>query len=141
MPSYMPDNPQYFLSTVTENSVFNIPFKSKDLLSKVVSDRISFLYDTITEMNRYLLQRTRLRNDFQQEISKDHVQIQNLLFEQQNKGQDISSLELRLVELSKEERQQELSHWRDTVELNQKRRYTEKELRRALLDLWLLKLL
>jgi len=134
----MPDNPKYSVNT---QSAFNIPFESKDLLSKVASDRISFLTDSLKESNRLLLQRTELRNNFQLEINKDHVRIQNLLNDYENKGKDISSLELRLANLSQEERQQELSHWRDTVELKRELRSTEKELRSAMLDLWMIQFL
>jgi len=136
--TYMPDNPKYSVNT---QSAFNIPFESKDLLSKVASDRISFLTDSLKESNRLLLQRTELRNNFQLEINKDHVRIQNLLNDYENKGKDISSLELRLANLSQEERQQELSHWRDTVELKRELRSTEKELRSAMLDLWMIQFL
>ncbi len=136
--TYMPDNPKYSVNT---QSAFNLPFESKDLLSKVASDRIDHLTESLKDSNRLLLQRTELKNDFQQEISKDHMRIQNLLFDFENKGKDISSLELSLANLSQEERQQEVSHWRDTVELKRELRNTEKELRSAMLDLWMIQFL
>lgn len=138
---YVPDNPEYHIRVDRSSNAPSLPFESRDILSEVVSDRILFLYDSIRETNLQLLQRTELRNDFQQEICKEHVRIQNLLYELENKGKDISSLELRLADLSQEERQQQLSHWRDTVELKRERRNTEKELRSAILDFWLIRFL
>jgi len=48
-------------------------------------------------------------------------------------------LEKQIADLYKEKRQEQLSHWTDTVML--KRELAEKEQRNAVLDLWMLKFL
>ena len=131
MPQYVPDNPEYHVSSSSTN----------DLLSNVISDRIDHLYTSINQSNQLLQKRTELRNNHQLEISKQHVRIQNLLFDFENKGKDISSLEVSLANLSQEQRQQELSHWRDTAELMRELKKSEKELRSAILDLWMIQFL
>ena len=50
-------------------------------------------------------------------------------------------LEKQVSELYKEKRQQELSQWQDTVKLKHERRKAEKELRSAMLDLWMIQFL
>ena len=52
-----------------------------------------------------------------------------------------SSLENRIMDLCKEKRDHDLSHWKDAVELKRELRKTEKELRTAMLDLWMIRFL
>ena len=50
-------------------------------------------------------------------------------------------LEKQIADLYKEKRQEQLSHWTDTVMLERELRKAEKEERNAMLDLWMLKFL
>ncbi|MBI3336418.1 hypothetical protein HYZ98_02525 [Candidatus Peregrinibacteria bacterium] len=50
-------------------------------------------------------------------------------------------MERQIAELEKENRQQELLHWQDTVVLKRELREAEKELQNALLDGWMVRFL
>ena len=132
----MPDNPEYWVSTVNSISALNLP--CKDLLSKVVSDRISLLYDTIIEVNRHLHARTTLARNIQSHIDESICSTVNLQYELNSDPNSKTSLENQINELHKEKRQQQLSHWKDTVELKREMRNAKKEMRNAMLDLWMI---
>ena len=121
-----------------------LPGKSRDVLTQVISDRVSFLKGTIDDLASLIEERQNLRVDLQANIDDDLCQIQNTIYalEQDMCGVVDKSkrriwLEKQISELYKERRQQDLSQWQDTVKLKHERRIAEKELRSATLDLWM----
>ena len=125
-----------------------LPGKSKDVLAQVISDRVSFLKGTIDELASLIEERQSLKADLQSNIDDDLCQIQNTIYalEQDmcgviDKGRRRTWLEKQISELYKERRQQDLLQWQDTVKLKHERRNAEKELRSAMLDLWMIQFL
>lgn len=133
---YLPDDPKYWPCNSADNTTA-LPIELNDLLEKVIADRIESTKNNIYALNTHLQRRTGLRDEFQREISEKMLRIQNLLYEKENirDKNAVISLEGLLIELSKEKRSQDLSHWKDAVELSHVLRKLEKELYSALLDL------
>lgn len=129
-----------------DHSAFGfLPFKSRDVLTKVMSRRVTFLKTSIRELNGLLQERQKLRDSMKSGIDENLCVVQSQLY-----GLDAlanvsperkSSLEGQIMELYKERRRQELLHFQDTVALKQELRNLEKELRTATLDLWMLQFL
>ena len=122
--------------------------KSRDVLSQVISDRVSFLKGTIDELAGLIEERQKLKTDLQSNIDDDLCQIQSTIYtlEQDMCGVIDKSkrriwLEKQISELYKERRQQDLLQWQDTVKLKHEKRIAEKELRSAMLDLWMIQFL
>ena len=93
-------------------------------------------------------ERQKLKADLQSNIDEDLCQIQSTIYAlEQDMGGVIDKskrriwLEKQISELYKERRHQELSQWQDTVKLKHERRKAEKELRSAMLDLWMIRFL
>ena len=125
-----------------------LPGKSRDVLTQVISDRVSFLKGTIDDLASLIEERQNLRVDLQANIDDDLCQIQNTIYalEQDMCGVVDKSkrriwLEKQISELYKERRQQDLSQWQDTVKLKHEKRIAEKELRSATLDMWMIQFL
>lgn len=139
---YIPDNPEYHVSIVDTaiSNASNLP-RSMDILSKIVSERIVYLYQDLIEANRVIHERTTLARNIQSQIDDNIINTVNLQNELISDPNLRTSLENQINNLHKEKRQQELSHWRDTVELERDLRKAEKELRTALLDLWMVRFL
>ena len=126
----------------------DIPFKSSDVLSKVIFDRVSFLKGTIDDLTELIEERQKLKDNLQSNIDDNLCQIQNTIYalEQDmcgviDKGRRRTWLEKQISELYKERRQQDLLNWQDTVKLKHEKRIAEKELRSATLDLWMIQFL
>jgi len=139
---YVPFSTDYMPAASTHAA---LPFESRDTLARVISDRVHFLKDSIEEINSLLQQRKKLRYELQAEIENNTGRIQNLLFEldsMDNVNQtERCSLEGTIVGLSKERRNLELSHFEHTVMLKRDLRKAERELRTAMLDLWMIRFL
>ncbi len=125
-----------------------LPGKSKEVLARVISDRVSFLKGTIDELTALIEERQKLKDDLQSNIDDDLCQIQSTIYalEQDmcgiiDKSKRRIWLEKQISELYRERRQQELSQWQDTVKLKHEKREAEKELRSAMLDLWMVRFL
>ena len=125
-----------------------LPGRSGDVLSRVISDRVSFLKGTIGDLASLIEERQNLKADLQANIDDDLCQIQSTIYalEQDmcgviDKGRRRTWLEKQISELYKERRQQDLLQWQDTVKLKHEKRIAEKELRSATLDLWMIQFL
>ena len=137
-------------STSIVPSVANraLPVKSRDVLAQVISDRVSFLKGTIDELTALIAEREKLKADMQSNIDDDLCQVQSVIYAlEQDMGGVVDKskrrigLEKQISDLYKEKRQQQLSHRQDTVKLKRERRVAEKELRSAMLDLWIIRFL
>ena len=122
----------------------SLPFKSKELLGKVISDRISFLKKSIEEISGQIEERQRLKDILNSDIDEKICQTKSALYELDSFG-DLcdrrSSLEEQVAALHKEKRNQKLRHWQDTVKLESELRDMKKELLSALRDLEMIKAL
>jgi len=136
---YVPDSTQYW-AVGAETGASALPFESKEILAKVMNERLESLRSEIDSINTHLRQRARLRDALQSGIREDMCHIQNRVYELNTEDSgSVIPLEKLLAGLSKERRQQEYSHWQDTVMLKRDLRKAEKELRSAVLDLWMVR--
>ena len=129
-------------------SLAEFPIKSKEVLYKTIYSRIVFLRQTIDEIDLLIDERQRLRESISSEIEQKVCDVQNVIHGLEldmcgviDKSRRRISLEQQIGELYREERQQKMSHWQDTVKLKHERRMAEKELRSAMLDLWMIRFL
>lgn len=95
-----------------------LPGKSKEVLARVISDRVSFLKGTIDELTALIEERQKLKDDLQSNIDDDLCNIQSTIYalEQDmcgiiDKSKRRIWLEKQISELYRERRQQELSQW------------------------------
>ena len=132
-------------SALGYNALNFLPFKGRDMLPRVVSDRVKFLKSSTDEIKQMLHERQKLKDALNSERDEDICKTQTALYELDSLANADparrSSLEKQLADLSQEKRRQELSHWQDTVMLKRELRKAEKELRSAILDLWMLRFL
>ena len=122
---YVPYSPQYSV-------------KPGSLMAAVIYNRLSFLKSTISEISGQLRQRNALWYRQNEDIDENLCKAQSKAYQFEPDHPAASDLEQMIIGLQKEQRNLELSHWRDTVELRREYRETEKELRCAVLDLWML---
>jgi len=125
-----------------------LPGKSRDVLAQVISDRVSFLKKTTDDLALLIEERQELKSALQSNIDNNLCQIQSTIYALEedmcgviDKGRRRTWLEKQISELYKERRQQDLLQWQDTVKLKHERRKAEKELRSAMLDLWMIQFL
>ncbi len=120
-----------------------LPFKSRNVLARVISDRLSLLKKSIDEINSLIQERQKLKESLGSDIDEELCRTQTAIYQLELTSDMVkmSSLEKQISDLYKEKRQQEFSHWQDTVKLKHERRMTEKELRSAMLDLWMIQFL
>ena len=146
---YQPEKAVEPIGTSIDNGILSsLPFRSKEVLSKAISDRVSFLKETTHDLASLIEERQKLRSALQSNIDHNLCQIQSTIYalEQDmcgviDKDRRRTWLEKQISELYKERRQQDLSQWQDTVKLKHERRAAEKELRSAMLDLWMIQFL
>lgn len=143
----MPDFPiDYVLNNASysiDNSITTMVPKSREILSKVIYDRITFLQSTITEIEFLLVERHKLKNKLSFDIDQDVCDARTQLYRNDilPDASRQSMLEKQILELHKEKRQQQLAHWQDATKLKHERRKAEKELQSAMLDLWMIRFL
>ena len=125
------------------------PSMSREILLKVISDRISFLTKSIEDIQEQLLARQKLKESLISDIDTKLCQTKTALYELDSFGslaerlnsRRKSSLESLFANLDQEKRQQELLHWQDAVLLQRELRQMERELLSAQRDLWMMRLL
>ena len=93
-----------------------LPGKSRNVLTQVISDRVSFLKGTIDDLASLIEERQNLKVDLQVNIDDNLCQIQNTIYAlEQDMGGVVDKskrriwLEKHISDLYKERRQQELS--------------------------------
>ncbi|MBD3181501.1 hypothetical protein GF312_04360 [Candidatus Poribacteria bacterium] len=120
-----------------------MPEKSKKILFEVISDRIYFLKKNIGEINSQLDERQKLKDELKSNIDYDMCRIQTEIYKLDIMPDMLkrTTLESRIMDLCKEKRDKELSFWQDKIELKKELRKIEKELRTAMLDLWIIRFL
>jgi len=120
-----------------------LPLKSRNVLARVISDRVSFLRGSAAEINALMKERLQLKEALECGIDEEMCRIQTNIYELDLMPDMVkrSSLEKQIMELRKEKRSQQLSRWQDTVRLKGELRKVEKELRSAMLDLWMIRFL
>lgn len=130
------------------HDIMPLPVQSRDILSKLLADRIYLIKDEVSEISQQIDDRQRLKQSLDTEIDLRVCEVQTVIYhleldmgEKIDKSRRRISLEQQIGELYKEKRQGELSNWQDTVMLKRELRKAEKELRSATLDLWMLKFL
>ena len=148
--SYLPI-PYYFsdyqilddssIAPVNYSMLSCLPTKSKELLSKVITDRVSFLKNTVDELNDMIAERATLTETLKSDIDENMCQARSELYGLELTDTKRNSLDKLIMDLYKDKRQQEHSHWQDAVELKQELRKAQKELRIAMLDLWMIQFL
>jgi len=146
---YIPFTAEYWPKEKEDNAesgiLNHLPFKSRDVIERVIADRVAFLKDSIEEIRSQIKERQKLKHELNSGIDEDICEAKSALFELDSLAEVApgrrSSLEKQIMDLSKEKRQQGLQHWQDTVKLKQERRRAEKELRSAMLDLWMVRFL
>ncbi len=130
---------------IDHSALGSLPFKSRSVLAKVTSHRVSFLKTSVRELNGLLRERQELLDSMKSGIDANLCAAQSELY-----GLDAlangpperrSSLERQIMDLHRERRSQEALHFQDAVTLKRELRKAEKELRTATLDLWMLKFL
>jgi len=130
--------------------ILSYPVKSRKLLAKVISDRVSFLRKSIEEISRQIQERQKLKEALNSNIDEELCHTKTALYELDtygnianslNSGKRRISLENMLAALHKEKRHHKLSHWQDTVMLERELRNMEKELHSAMRDLWMVRFL
>ena len=125
-----------------EYGINSLPLKSRKVLAEVISGRIQFLKETISEIKTQVTQRQDLKDKLSYGIDLDICEIRTAVYDLEasvkQDQQDKNPLERQIVELRMEKRRLELSSWQDMITLNRELREAEKELRSALLDLWML---
>lgn len=127
--------------------ILSYPAKSKEILAKVISERISFLRKSIEEISGQIQERQRLKETLNSDIDETLCQTKAALYELSSLGTIAdnlnssrkSSLETLLATLHKEKRHQKLLHWQDTVMLERELRDMEKEMLSAQRDLWMVR--
>lgn len=137
------------ISRGMDSSLANcLPSKAPQVLSSVISDRISFLEESTEQMKAQIQERQELKNSLDAEIDQRLCQVQTMLHQlkpwdgiSKPEGRRVTSLEKQIGELYKEKREHRLSHWQDTVMLKRELRKAQKELRTAMLDMWMTRFL
>jgi hypothetical protein len=143
MPPF-PEKSEYHYQPKKDDSIGSdlSPAKSRQILAKVISDRISFLQKSIEAINRQIEERQRLKETLNSDIDEKLCETKNVLYELEylgiKNGRQISLEEL-LASLHKEKRHQQLSHWQDTVMLEKELRNLEKEILSAVRDWWMVR--
>lgn len=128
-----------------EYGINSLPLKSRKVLAEVISGRIQLLRETISEIQTQIVQRQKLRDTMNAEINGNMCRVQNVIYDLDSLP-DLNPntkvpLEGKIMDLFKEKRHLELSHFQDIVMLKRELRRTEKELRCAMIDLWMLRFL
>lgn len=131
---YVPFSPDYLPPAPSIHSF------SQDILNQVIYSRMAFTRDTINEIYAHLRQRKSLKDALNSEIDEDISRIRDTLFNVEGIPAK-SALERQVTDLTKEKRSHELAHWQDTLCLSKELRLAVKELRTAMLDLWMLRFL
>ncbi len=133
---------------VKNDKILPIGVKSSDILSRILTDRLYLIRGEISEISHQIDERQRLKKSLDSDIEQKVCDVQNIIYFMEldmcnriDKSRRRSLLEQQIGELYKEKRQGELSHWQDTVMLKRELRKTEKELRSATLDLWMVRFL
>ena len=134
--------------TASDYELRNGISQSKDILLKVISDRVTLTNKTIDELTALIEERRMLKDDLNSTIDDELCEIQSTIYALEldmcgviDKSNRRISLEQQICALYKEKRQHKLSHWQDTAKLKHERRKVEKELRSAMLDLWMVRFL
>jgi hypothetical protein len=132
------------ITAIDYSTLTSQPLKSREVLTAVISNRVTFLKNTIDEITAQIHERQKLKELLNSDIDQKLCWAQTKKYELDfwnvvTRARRRISLEQQVAELYKEKRQQELSHWQDTVMLKRELRMAEKELRMALLDLWMMK--
>ena len=125
---YVPYSPQYSV-------------KPGSLMAAVIYNRLSFLKSTISEISGQLKQRNALWHRQSREIEENLCRAQGKAYQFEPDHPAANDLEQMIIGLHKEKRNLELSRFKDTVELRRELRETEKELRTALVDWWMVEFL
>ena len=130
------------------HGIVPIPVKSRDMLSRILTDRLYLIRDEMSEISKQIDERTQLKKSLDSEIEQKVCDVQNIIYFMEldmcnriDKSRRRSLLEQQIGELYKEKRQGKLSCWQDTVMLQRELRKAEKELRSATLDLWMVRFL
>jgi len=146
---YIPFTAEYWPKEEEDTPEYGIlnhlPFKSRDVIERVIADRVAFIRDSIEEIRSQIKERQGLKHDLSEGIDEDICEARSALFELDSLAEVApgrrSSLEKQIMDLRKEKRNQELLLWQDTVMLKRDLRKAEKELRSAMLDLWMVRFL
>ncbi len=142
---YLPIECNGLNSALGYNALNFLPFKGGDMLARVVSDRVKFLKSSTDEIKQILDERQKLKDSLSSDIDNNICQTKTAIYELHSMADTDparrSSLEKQLAELYQEKRRQELSLWQDSTNLKEDFRKVEKELRSAMLDLWMLRFL
>lgn len=135
---YVSDDPKYW---PLEHTDYTSPF---DIIDKALSSRIYFLQDSLLSTNALLQQRNSIRNRSISEFDDRMRHIQYLLFQMDSLNlplQAKSSLEAQMNSILCEKYREEVSNWRDSFMVHRELLKTEKELRTAIQDLCILRIL
>jgi len=131
-----------------KHDIVLLPVQSRDILSKLLADRLYLIKYEVSEISQQIDDRQRLKESLDSEIDQRVCEVHTVIYDLEldmggliDKSRRRISLEQQIGELYKEKRQGELSNWQDTVMLKRELRKAEKELRSATLDLWMLKFL
>lgn len=113
------------------------PIKNREVLAKVIADRVTFLQNAIDEITTQIQERQKLKeflnSDIDEKLCHNLTKIYELEFWNiPTRARRRISLEQQVAELYKEKRQHEVLHWQDTVMLKRELRNAERELRMAL---------
>lgn len=122
-----------------------IQMQNNEILSRILTDRLYFIKDEISEITNQIDQRQKLKQSIDSEIDERVCEVQNVIYllefdlcNRVDRSRRRTMLERQIADLYKEKRQEKLSHWTDTVMLQRELRKAEKEERNAVLDLWML---
>jgi len=142
------DNYSQSSDSPKNHGIVPIPVKSKDTLSRILTDRLYLIKGEISEISQQIDERQRLKRSLDSEIEQKVCDVKNIIYFMEldmcnriDKSRRRSLLEQQIGELYREKRQGELSCWQDTVILQRELRKAEKELRSATLDLWMVRFL
>ena len=143
---YIPNDIEYKTSLESKTTETNsLPFKSSEILEKVMADRVSFLKKSIDEINLQIVERQCLSDHLKCGIDKNLCRIQTDLYQIDPLGKmtldRCAELESEIIRLYQELRQEKVDKWKDILLLKNQLRDTENELRKAQMVILLLNFL
>ena len=122
----------------------SLPLETKQAMHHIIADRVLFLRDSVAELNTLIQEREELKNALNADIEQNLAATKEALYEELNlmaSTERRSSLERLIAQQQREKRDRETEFWSDKFSAKLEQIKAEKELRNALLDLWMVRFL